>query len=723
VDVKQRILGIISAAALALLAGCGGSTFNTHNPPPPTQSNVTIAYQTAPPTTVVVGSTTGIQFTPTVTNDPNNLGVDWALTCSNTFGIQAPCGVLNISSMHSASGATVTYTPPVGFPTANLTVNVTAFATADHTKNVTTPVTVTSYSTVLAAGNYVFQVKGSDINALPYQVTGVITLDGNGNVTAGEQILNSISNFSSLYTLQGSSAPSTYFIGPDGRGSITMNVEQVSNTSNIFTQSFSLVVISGTEAMIAELDNNSSAGTFELQDASAAGTLPAGAFAFASSGTDNLGAPLAFGGVLNIGGSGAISGVGSLADQQYEGKLISCSATNVISGSVSQPDSFGFVTISLATNQSTQSPCLEPNGSVGIFVPTAVSGFIVDATHIRLIETDDISGSGGALTAGLAIGQGSSAGTFTNASFSGPYVWGVIGESLLQVPSSMTSAGTASADGLGDISGVTDTLANPSGGGNPAQVLNAQFTGAYTTDPQQIGRVAWNVSFPHNVSFKPIFVSYLTGPPGSPALVLLGGALGSVGVGTIYPQASPASSLSLGNPQTYGLSITQQNGSENDGTGQMTTHENPQPPPQWEITGTVDDFNNNEFTAPGTPVSLLDSFQPPTDSFGRIAGTFMYTPSNPNTGYPSGYVNYYLIDNSHGFIVETDLVRSPPASTNPGSGQIMLGYYATSCDVTSSTSCQQGGAAAGRHSLSKGRVRKDSRKNHDATSSLKDRMF
>ena len=57
-------------------------------------------------------------------------------------------------------------------------------------------------------------------------------------------------------------------------------------------------------------------------------------------------------------------------------------------------------------------------------------GYIVDATHIKLIETDNISGSTTAFgsTAGIAIGQGTATGTFTgNASLSGTYVFGVLG--------------------------------------------------------------------------------------------------------------------------------------------------------------------------------------------------------------------------------------------------------------------------------------------------------
>ena len=110
-------------------------------------------------------------------------------------------------------------------------------------------------------------------------------------------------------------APSTYFSGSDGSGTITLNLQQV-NGSNVPVQTFSFVVLSTSRALIAELDlssntgtPNSASGTLELQDATAAATTPTGAYAFVSSGTDagspngpspGFPVPTAIGGVFNI---------------------------------------------------------------------------------------------------------------------------------------------------------------------------------------------------------------------------------------------------------------------------------------------------------------------------------------------------------------------------------------------------------------------------------------
>jgi hypothetical protein len=282
----KRIVTLLTIGALSFLAGCGGGSSSSSSKPQ--SASVSIALNPAPASTSVpVGSSTGIQFHPVVSNDPTNAGVDWAITCS-----APPCGSLSIPTLHSASGTAVTYLPPASFSTGSLTVSVTVFATADHTKNVTTPVTVNSYASVLK-GTFVLQVKGSDSNGTPYQSTGAFVFDGKGNATAGEQILNTILGFSTSFTLQtgsaspGSTAPAnTYYIGPDGRGTLILNLQQTNNPNNVITETFSVSVVSSSQALIAELDGNTGSGTLELQDSSAASALPTGAFAFVTGGTD-----------------------------------------------------------------------------------------------------------------------------------------------------------------------------------------------------------------------------------------------------------------------------------------------------------------------------------------------------------------------------------------------------------------------------------------------------
>ncbi|HEV2732777.1 MAG TPA: hypothetical protein VGV15_22320, partial [Terriglobales bacterium] len=243
----------------------------------------------------------------------------------------------------------MTYLPPA-FLASTLSVNVTVFATADHTQNVTTPVTVTVTSNHnVLNGAYVLQIQGSDGNNLfPFQSTGVFVFDGNGNITSGQQTLNTWDGFSTTSTLQASDiAASTYSVGSDGRGDITLNFQQGNQ------ETFTFTVLSSAQALVAEVDSNTGSGTLELQDAAAAGTMPTGAYAFVTNGSDSgngpgFGSPVptALGGVFNIDNTGSISGNRSLADQDYF-QLLSCAPPSGETGTVSQPVSLGIVTISL----------------------------------------------------------------------------------------------------------------------------------------------------------------------------------------------------------------------------------------------------------------------------------------------------------------------------------------------------------------------------------------
>lgn len=670
-------------------------------------SALSIALKPAPSSTSVsVGSTTGIQFTPVVSNDSSNAGVDWALTCplsTNASPNPGACGTLSIPTLHSASGTSVTYMPPSILQTGSLIVNVTVFATADHTKNVTTPVTVTTYTNVLH-GSYVLQVIGSDGN--PYQATGVFVFDGKGNITSGQETINtSLSGFfSSEYTLQATStAPSMYFIGPDGRGTITLTLQQI-NGANAPVQTFTLVVLSTSKALIAELDSSSASGTLELQDSTAATTMPTGAYAFVTSGTDsgsftnpNTGStllPTAIGGVFNIDNNpspGSISGNGSLADQDYfnskgtSAALEKCVPPTGVFGTVSAPNAMGIVTIAL-----TGATCF------GIKQPGTIqfTGYIVDATHIRLIESDDINGTGGFLTAGIAVSQGSAAGNFTNASLTGPYVYSVLGEDVnLLSPSSFTSAGVISfslnADGTGNLTGITDTTYPFESAAFTANAL----TGKYAVDLTLIGRADLSPRLSGSTIPKPLptVLFYLTGN-GTPPLVLWSEGedlnFPAIGAGIAYPQAANAGTLSFGNREKYGLRFTQNSGgTELDGSGEMTSTISGV---TGTLAGTVDDLNNTLFSG-GTPFPLLDTFALPADSFGRIGGTFLNVSGN---NPPNPLVEYYFVDGNQSFFVETDFLNT---------GNVALGYLAQACDVTSTTSCPAAAASSAGKSASNGR--------------------
>ena len=81
---KQWILSLLAAAMMAVLAGCNsGGTANVQNPPPPAQSNVTIAVQTSGLVNGSVPVNGTVSLTATVQGNSTQVGegVGWLLTC------------------------------------------------------------------------------------------------------------------------------------------------------------------------------------------------------------------------------------------------------------------------------------------------------------------------------------------------------------------------------------------------------------------------------------------------------------------------------------------------------------------------------------------------------------------------------------------------------------------------------------------------------------------
>jgi hypothetical protein len=647
VATRRWILSLLPAAMLSVLAACGGgSTANVQNPPAPPSSTVSIAFQPAPAASILINTTPGL--TAVVSNDPSNAGVDWSLNCQNPSN----CG--SLSALHTSSGQPTIYTPPSTFSGNSQSVTIVAFATANHNQNVVASITISAFGSSLK-GSYIFQGQGVGVNAGPYEFAGVMLLNGNGGITSGEQTVNFFDQNPNIDALVSRSDPITggsYFVGPDGRGTITVTTNDQDVGQN-GVETFSLVFLSTSQVLITETDPaESGTGTMVLQTST---TAPAGGYAFVVNGTDvATQSPTAFGGIFNIDSLNTISGTGSIADQNLAGTVTTRQA---LSGTLSAPDSFGAVTLNLTVPGFQSATTFQFNG------------YIVDATHIELVENDNNSGGGSGSTGGVAIGQGTATGTFANnSSFSGTYVFGELGVDLTGfTPNTFTSVGLFTADGSGGLSnGFTDTLLQQNGAqGFAGSQISGTFSGTYNVAPDGVGRVGMNFDRFHpqpTPGFAPLFFFYLTGN-GNPPLFLDGSDTllnyPSLGAGIAYPQS--AAPFTFGGK--YGLSFTQQNGSENDGTGQITA-----------------------ISAAGTFSGIVDNNSAFTDTFDSpISGTFATPLSNglsvgTLSGVPFDFtpfaVDYYVINPSQGFFVETDLVNP-----NEPSGVVSFGYYAARTPV------------------------------------------
>ena len=644
--VIRRGLPLFLGAMMAMvLAGCGkGPAFNagaTLNNPAPSAA-LSIAFQSPPAASVPLGSTTGLSLTAVVSNDPYDYGVDWSVTCAST-----DCG--SVLPLHTNSGVATKYTPPSTFAGDQLPVNIVAFATADHTKNIPALINVTGFLGLLE-GTYVFQAQGSNADRSyggkvgPYQIAGVVILDGNGGVAGGEQTFSDTFRSGST-TITGGN----YTVAEDGRGVLTLITSDVTIGAG-GTETFSLVYLNPSESLIAQAESNASAaGTMDLQDPQAGAAAPSGGYAFAVSGTGSAGAPVAFGGVFNVDNqpnSGSISGNGSVADQGYFNtvtvneiktttvKVQNCPAPAGLSGNVGVADTYGALPLTL-------NACFAAS-------QLQFTGYPVDATHIALIETD-IGTNTGFATSGIAIGQGSATGNFDAQSFSGTYVFGISGLDSSEYAGSLASAGRLVADGAGNLQGPIDEF-----GFSKSPALSGKYTGNYTLDSTGTGRLNASTG-----AGGPELVFYLTGN-GNPALVLeFDSAALAVGAGMAYAQPSPPLQPS-GDYGLYAFTVNDKSKpAASDVSGQMTMTLDPTTNVS-AATGLLDDSHLFGFSITGS----FSATSTGVDYSGAIDTGVSEAQSKVQSSIP---LDLYLVDDSHGFLVETDSATS---------GSAFLGYFA-----------------------------------------------
>jgi hypothetical protein len=477
-------------------------------------------------------------------------------------------------------------------------------------------------------GNYVFATRGEDANGI-FQLAGVVVLDGNGNVISGEQTHNDpvMSRFDAI-------TGGSYYVGPDGRGTLTLLTSD-SNIGQQGTENLALVVLSNSKALIATLDNPNltqsfevSEGTLDLQTTTSA---PISGYAFTMNGVDISTSPMAMGGIMNIDSPNNISGTGSVADQD--------DATNVtegatLTGALTAPDKYGMLKFNLTTG----------------FAPTLqFTGYIVDSSHIKLIESDNSgSGTGFGTTAGTAIGQGAATGTFlSNSAFGGSYVFDIGGEDPSGIPGSLGSYGQFGADSAGNLNnGYSDESLTV------FQVaISDLFTGTYTLDPSGDGRIDSNITFSTSGA-GPELIFYLTGN-GNPPLILDAEdngnslAFGSIGTGAAHPQAAPPFAFN----GKYGTeSIESSSAFLDTNSGQITANGDSET-----LSGVVD----TTFSfSPDPDTQLTGTFGsiPDTGRFtGNLTNSLFFTQANGTSTIP---VAFYPVSPDLLFFIETDLLLS-----------------------------------------------------------------
>jgi hypothetical protein len=527
-----------------------------------------------------------------VGNDSSNAGVDWS--CSGgTCGTFAPA--------HTASGAATVYTAPA----TPGTVTVTATASADTSVKASFNIAVVpTGSNAMLNGAYVFSVQGVDGTG-GYAAAGTLIADGNGHITGGEQDYANESLQAGPDTLSGA-----YAIGPDGRGSIMLNVNNPNLPLN-GVETFSIALTSTTHALIIQFDASAnSGGSLDAQAASALDPAAiSGAFAFTAQGVDvPFQLPVSHGGVLTLSAS-----TGNITSGLYFENDGGSTFSSATTGTVTAPDAFGRGTLGL---------------SAGVnFVYYAVQGQV-----LRLIEADVPTFTSG----GSMVGQGDAGmnATFSNASLTGAYVLSHAGGTAF---GPLAMAGQFAADGAGNFTaGVADV--NNAGlatfasiAGQARYAISGNGVGTLDLPPA--------VDLRGNVSSLMIFAvapSINLFDPNSPSGG--GGALvmdydgGAVASGYIVPQSA---GVFEGN-YAVNLQFVSTSG-EVDLVGQSMASGGG-------LTGTVD-VNDAGLTAAG--LGLTGTFAADVGNAGRWTGTFL---ANSVTHQ----IKYYQVSPTLLVIVDTD---------------------------------------------------------------------
>ena len=404
---RQLILALLSSSVCVFLVACaqsggGGSSSSS--------GSITVTISTPPPATMTTGS--NFPIAAQITGDTTNSGVTWSCSPGNSA---TTCGQFS-----SNDSVQTTYTAPT------VTGNVTITVSSVHESSASASAQVAISPPLLADGNYVFSLSGSDtmknVKNAPsaYYLTGVFTV-ANGAITAGEQDSADVNSFGTAEQINpiGSSITQP----TDGNLQIVLAIDCngqgcTTDVNGVETFDASFLPQNSKKAYLIEFDASASAsGTLELQDSAAIAASPSNGYAFAVNGVDSKASgenAAAIGGVIDVPIAGTISQLHSVFDINDGATTVQLAQTFAATSTVSvHPDPFGRVEFDLIPASST---LLQFN----------LAGYIVDTTHIQLIETrgDLFQGTLG----GVAFSQGANTGTFSSSSIAGnSYVLGLTG--------------------------------------------------------------------------------------------------------------------------------------------------------------------------------------------------------------------------------------------------------------------------------------------------------
>jgi hypothetical protein len=677
---NRRILELsFPIFALAILSACNGI-----DKLPGTSSSssaITVQIVQPPPTPTIAGQPVGLVAN--ALNDSKNGGVTWSCAPAGACGTFSP----------TTTGYEVTtqYMPPIAPPNGPITTNLAYSVTITATS-----VTDNSQSanvTVNIGQQYAFVLNGGYGG---WGAAGSITLDGYGNVVAGEadyECPGCATEHVALVPGIGSS----YSLDATGHGYLSLSLAGDIEVHGITATSNSHLVI-------AEEDQNDGitygdVGSMDLQTAgpSFSGSQVSGGYSFTASGYSGaMGENGSWGGIFTADGTATASTTGNITggifDENvgnngggpgYNSEPSTAGGTGAvgasglpITGTYTAPDANGRGIITLDATPDTIAAC--SGNPLPTCTQTQYVYYLVAPEVLRLVVfTND---GDGAYT-GSAYGQGSlaTAANDTNSALTGGFVFSYFGYGdNNNGGDSSAAAGQFAADESGSgtvVSGVMDFNVADGGVQPPGSTPNPTTV---TTDISLIGSTIAISGSPRGTLTTPsgqIYNVYLTDPnlnlldPNNTTAT--GGALlfeannASVAtpygnaIGLMIPQADAGNAtLAAGN---YAIVFSQQsnvsNCCANDSgyTGDFTV--TTAAPGTFTGEG---DFESAASYSTATPAvnPLSGTFTADGSHLGRFTGTITTTPPFPigpfgSTTPGTEQFSYYLANGSQGFIIET----------------------------------------------------------------------
>lgn len=484
----------VTATSAANTAVSGSATVTVTTTPQPI--SITVTPQTA---TVPEGQTATFQAL--LANDSTNAGVTWSTVGGGT-----------VNPAQTGNGVVTTFTAPVSAGTVVLTA--TSVATSNISSSATITVTQPSYNSLLS-GQYAIQMtgvadQGSGLDGDYESYVGSLTLDGNGNVTAGEvdftsQALANNGTEPQPWTYV-PSVTGTYTVGADGHGTITLTNPTFGATGYSETLSVTVVSSSPGHALISTADLQPTSevlsGTMDQQTSSVTLSQLNGNYAFTFLQPYTLiNEPQNEGGVLTI-SQGTINNY--LIDQnQGTNNIIATDQSIAASDAFGAPDSYGRGTVNLSQFPGAGSP------------PYNYVYYIVDSTHIIL--ESEYAGGLAAVYQQPATAPTSLTGTyaFTERGFVPP-----------GAPDWVDAGGIFTCNSDGTISGTLDV-------NDATKFTSSPVTGTCALDSTPDGR--GTITF--NGGTGPVS-SFAVYPTANNGLLLMELDQNAAGVGVAYTQSS-----------------------------------------------------------------------------------------------------------------------------------------------------------------------------------------